>query len=159
MDTIQTTNGSCPVCGKNIPGYNASASYNGSPIRTCGRCGNIYLDRRYHELAAENIPENELKVSKGLKIFALGLALLLFSGGFTLYTIYFSGYYYMKVMIIIVMSVVIMIFGIVDMIRTATGAKLRKLEKERTESEQRLMNRDYARQLAELGYNVPDRYL
>lgn len=159
MDTIQTTNGSCPVCGKKISGYNASASYNGSPIRTCGRCNNLYLDRRYHELAAENLPENELKVSNGLKIFALGLVFLLLSGIFTLCTIYFSGYYYMKMIIIMVMSAVIMIFGIVDMIRTASGAKLRKLERERAESEQRLMNREYARQLAELGYNVPDRYL
>lgn len=159
MDTIQATNGSCPVCGKNIPGYNANARYNGSPIRTCGRCNNLYLDRRYHEPAAENIPESELSVSKGLKIFALGLVFLLLSGGFTLCTIYFSGYYYVKMLIIIVMSVVIMIFGIADMIRTATGAKLRKLEKERAESEQRLMNRDYARQLSELGYDIPDKYL
>lgn len=159
METIQTTSGSCPVCGKKIPGYNASASYNGSPIRTCAHCQNPYLDRRYHELAAENLPDNELSVSNGLKIFALGLVFLLLSGGFTICTIYFSERYYPKMIIIMVMSVVIMVFGIVDMIRTASGAKLKKLERERAESEQRLMNRDYARQLAELGYNVPDRYL
>ena len=33
------------------------------------------------------------------------------------------------------------------------------IEKKRADSEQRLSDRAYAQQLADLGYNVPDKYL
>ena len=35
----------------------------------------------------------------------------------------------------------------------------RGIEKKRADSEQRLMDRAYAQQLADLGYNVPNKYL
>ena len=48
---------------------------------------------------------------------------------------------------------------LIDIILIKTGAKEKSFEKKRRESEQRLCDSAYARELAGLGYNVPDEYL
>ena len=159
MTDIKSTYGKCPSCGKEISGYNPASRDYGSPIRTCRSCGQQYLDSRYIELAVEPPSPRDLSASAGLKIALIGLAMLAVSGVFTLYTINIRGYYYRKVMLVAVLSIVMIVFGIVDSVRTKTGAKQKSLDRKRAESEQRLMDREYARQLAALGYNVPDKYL
>ena len=159
MPQIQQTNGSCPCCGKPISNYNASSRDYGTPIRKCKCCGQQYLDRRYIELAVEPPDPRDLSAAAGLKIALIGLGMFVVSGGFTFFTIHFRGYYYRKMALAAILSVVVMIFGIIDSIRTKTGAKQKSLDKKKEASEQRLMDRAYAQQLAELGYNVPDKYL
>ncbi|MCR5599176.1 MAG: hypothetical protein K6G33_00315 [Ruminococcus sp.] len=159
MAQIKPTNGNCPDCGKPISGYNASSRDYGSPIKTCKCCGQQYLDRRYIELAVEPPDPSDLSAATGLKMALIGLGMFAVSGGFTLFTIHFRGYYYRKMAFVAIASIVVMLFGIIDSIRTKTGAKQKSLDKKREASEQRLMDRAYAQQLADLGYNVPDKYL
>lgn len=159
MTDIQSTNGKCPSCGKPVSGYNPSSRDYGSPIRTCRSCGQQYLDSRYIELAVEPPAARDLTASTGIKIALMGLFILAVSGGFTLFTLHFRGYYYKKMLLVAILSLLVIGYGIIDAIRVKTGAKQKSLDKKRAESEQRLTDREYARQLADLGYNVPDKYL
>ena len=159
MTDIQSTNGKCPNCGKPISNYNASSTDYGSPIRTCKCCGQKYLDRRYRELAIEEPWASDLKASTGVKTALMGLVILAVSGGFTLFTLHFRGYYYKKMALVAILSLLVIGYGIFDAIRVKTGGKAKSIEKKRADSEQRLMDRAYAQQLADLGYNVPNKYL
>lgn len=159
MAQILPTNGKCPYCGKEISGYSPAARDYGSPIRTCRKCNQNYLDSRFIELAVEEPAPRDLSATAGLKIALIGAAFFLASVGYTLFAIYSSGVYSLKVVIIAICGVVLLIYGIIDSIRVKTGAKMKSLEKKRALSEQRLMDKAYAHRLYELGYNVPEKYL
>lgn len=159
MTDIRNTNGTCPSCGKAVIGYSSAARDYGSPIRTCKGCGQQYLDSRYIELAVEPPAPRDFKAGAGLKIALLGLIIFVISGALTLSTISHHGYYSMKALLTMILSIVLILFGIIDAVRVKTGAKQKSLDRKRAESEQRLMDRSYARLLADLGYNVPDKYL
>lgn len=159
MTDIQSTNGKCPGCGSPISNYNAASTDYGTPIRTCKHCGQPYLDKRYRELAFEEPWASDLKASTGIKTALMGLFILVVSGGITLLTYHFKGYYYKKLAFVAILSLLVIGYGIFDAIRVKSGAKQKSLDKKRAESEQRLMNKDYAQQLADLGYNIPSKYL
>ena len=159
MTDINSNSGKCPSCGKPISNYNASSTDYGSPIRTCKCCGQPYLDSRYRELAIEEPWAGDLKASTGIKIALMGLFILVVSGGITFLTYHFKGYYYKKLAFVAVMSLLVIGYGIFDAIRVKSGAKQKSLDRKKAESEQRLMDRAYAQQLADLGYNVPNKYL
>ena len=89
----------------------------------------------------------------------MGLFILVVSGGITFLTYHFKGYYYKKLAFVAILSLLVIGYGIFDAIRVKSGAKQKSLDKKRAESEQRLMNKDYAQQLADLGYNIPGKYL
>ena len=53
----------CSECGKKLLEYDtASIKRYKSPIKECKKCGREYIDPRYHEIAAEGIPEDEFSV-------------------------------------------------------------------------------------------------
>lgn len=52
-----------------------------------------------------------------------------------------------------------MLCALVDFIRIKSGAKEKHLDKLREKSEARLRNPQYARDLADVGYTVPEQYL
>lgn len=159
MTDIKETGGKCPSCGKAISGYNPASRDYGSPIRTCKSCGQQYLDTRYIELAVLPPAARDLTPKAGLKVALLGLVLFLAAGALTLNAIRSHGSYPAKGLIVFILSPILIIYGIIDSIRVKTGAKQKSLDKKREESEQRLMDRAYAQQLASLGFDVPDKYL
>lgn len=159
MAQILPTSGKCPYCEKAISGYSSAARDYGTPIRTCRNCNQQYLDSRFIELAVEEPAPRDLSASTGLKVALFGAAGLIISVGFTLFTLFSRGEYYPKMILVSVMSVILIIYGIVDAIRVKTGAKMKSLDRKRDESEQRLMDKAYAHQLRELGYDVPEKYL
>ena len=159
MTDIRSNGGKCTNCGKPISNYNASSTDYGSPIKTCKNCNQPYLDSRYRELAIEEPWPGDLKASTGIKIALMGLFIFAVSGGITFLTYHFKGYYYKKLAFVAILSLLVIGYGLFDAVRVKTGAKQKSLEKKREASEQRLMDKAYARQLADLGYNVPDKYL
>ncbi len=153
------TDGNCPHCGKKISGYNVSVQEFGSPIRICKGCGHEYLDRRYHEAAVEGYQKSSLDIRNSCKVILLGCILLAASGLLNLHLAADGGRYSAKGLITSVLSLLILIYGIVDAVRIRTGIKRKGLEKKIAESKARLQNKVYAQQLAELGYDVPAEYL
>lgn len=153
------TDGNCPYCGKKIPGYNASVQEFGSPIRTCKACGREYLDRRYHEAAVDGYQKSSLDIRNSCKVILLGCILLAASGLLNLHLIADGGRYSVKGLITSVLSLLILMYGILDAVRIRTGVKEKGLEKKIEESKARLQNKAYAQQLTELGYDVPAEYL
>ncbi len=70
-----------------------------------------------------------------------------------------SGYYSLRGRFIILIAGLIILFALADAIMIKTGIKEKRLEKKRLESAARLQNPEYAKTLAEFGYQVPDKYL
>ena len=56
---IRQTHGTCPYCNAVIKNYSLRAWFYGSPISTCKKCGNLYIDRRYHEMAVDDAAPDE----------------------------------------------------------------------------------------------------
>ncbi len=149
--------GKCPHCGMNMGEYIESSDY-GSPVRTCRKCGGQYLDRRYHEIEIEGYGANALSVKRDGKIMLLGLAF--FAAAFLLnFWTTKSGYYSLRGRFIILIAGLMILFALADAIMIKTGIKEKRLEKKRLESAARLQNPEYAKTLAEFGYQVPDKYL
>ena len=61
---IRQTHGTCPYCNAVIKNYSLRAWFSGSPISTCKKCGNLYIDRRYHEMAVDGAAPDEFDVKK-----------------------------------------------------------------------------------------------
>lgn len=156
---LKITNGICPYCRKQIFNYNASEWKYGSPIRTCKKCKNRYIDMRYHEIAVEGIEPGALSLKKQKVGMLLGLCLALFCFGYTFITLHFWGYYYRSMIVCGSLAVVIIISLIVEYFRIKTGAKERRLMNLKAESVGRLQNKQYAKELELIGYDVPKEYL
>lgn len=151
----------CPFCGKvyNYDFYNGYPSKEnqtiyGSPVKTCKRCNKVFLDNHYREIAIYGVREVDLKkVSPHTIVYSLlGLAVslgCLFSGisnGEDFHTI---------------VGCVFLVGSAYMFFSELLGYKKRMkwLEQERIESEERLANLSYAILLKNNGYPVPDRFL
>lgn len=126
----------------------------GSPIRTCPKCHGEFLDKRYTELAVSGIPEKQLSVKRDLIFILIGLGFI--AVGFLLSII--RGGWNIKSSVISIDGGFMALCFIVDVISILTGSKLKKLEKLKGQSEERLRNYEYAEKLVNLGYNVPNEY-
>ena len=153
MTAINSTGGKCPSCGADV-----LKEYS-SPIRTCKKCGQQYHDKRFKELAISGIPEKNLSYKQSLIMAALGVICVLVFGIPTYFSITRSGYYYTGVVAMLITGFIMLIMSIIDAVTIKTGIKKKGYEKKLALSEERLSNRAYAQQLADLGYNVPDKYL
>lgn len=65
----------------------------------------------------------------------------------------------MKAVFIGIIGLILVICMLVDIILIKSGAKEKRFARLREESVQRLRDRNYANELAEAGYNVPEEYL
>lgn len=130
----------------------------GSPIQTCKKCKGTYLDRRYHEIAIEGIG-NTLSVKRSFKIALISLALFAAAFLLNLVMVILQDKYSVEMVFIQVLSLLMMLAAFIDAIMIKTGIKEKKLEKKRQESVKRLRNIEYARTLADFGYDVPEEYL
>lgn len=160
MAQIPVTNGSCcPNCGKRFFDNNSNKYLYGSPIRFCKKCKGAYVDKSYHEIAVEGFPPSEMSAKTGLKSALVGLIMSVTCAGIFITELTYSSRYHAIFPIMAVMGIVMIIIGIVDSIRVKTGSKAKSMEKLRQESIQRLRDPNYALQLKELGYNVPEDFL
>lgn len=126
----------------------------GSPIRTCSKCHGEFWDKRYTELAISGIPENQLSVKRNLILILMGIGFV--AVGYLLSIM--RGGWNIKSSVISIGGGIIALCFIIDIISILTGTKLRKLEKLRSQSEERLKNYEYSERLADLGNNVPNEY-
>lgn len=158
---MQQTFGKCPYCGKSISflKYSQGEWKYGSPIRVCKKCGQKYIDKRYHEVAVDGINPDSFNMKKLGTCFAIGVVALLMSALFNAYTILLKDYFYLKVVGVGLIGIVMIVYSIIDFIRIKTGAKERQLAKRAEDSVNRLKDRAYAHELVSLGYNVPEKYL
>ena len=162
MAQIPVTNGTvCPNCGKRLPSSDSNQNkyLYGSPIRFCKKCKGAYVDKCYHEIAVDGFPPSEVSAKTGLKSALVGLIMSVASGGIFITEIMYSSRYHTIFPILVIAGIGMIIVGIIDSIRVKTGSKAKSLEKHRQESIQRLRDPNYAIQLKELGYNVPEEFL
>ncbi|MEE1281164.1 MAG: hypothetical protein UHK60_02775 [Acutalibacteraceae bacterium] len=157
---MQQTFGKCPHCGKDIAlNYLEREWKYGSPIRVCKKCNQKYLDKRYHEITVEGINPDSFNMRRIKFSLLFGVVFLLVSVLFNAYTILLKGYYHTSMVLLGLGGIMLIGYTLVDFIRIKTGAKQRSLEKVTIESVKRLQNKEYAQELASLGYNVPEKYL
>ena len=158
-EKMTETTGSCPYCGAAINGFDSRAWLYGSPVRTCGRCGNKYIDRRYHEIAIDGVAPDAFSVDKSRKMLLFSLVCIAVSIVFCSITYFLNGTVTRGGIAIGILGAVIAVCMLVDIIRTKSGAKERRFEALRKESEERLSDREYAVLLSENGYKVPEKYI
>ncbi len=158
MEKIKHAHGFCPHCGKAVGGA-AQARYEGSPLRTCKKCGGTYLDDRYSEVALYGEPENVHSVMPWLKGAGILLVLGLAAAGFNVALLYFENSYYPMLWVLVVCSGIGILYELWQVIGVKTGRVARAYEKKRQASVARLQDPDYARLLAENDYPVPGEYL
>lgn len=153
------TGGNCPYCRTKILFYYENEWLYGSPVRTCKKCGERYVDERYHEIAVEGVAPGTLSAKLD------GIGMLVMSGIFLIaflihfYEVSNNSAYSLEPCVIMVIALLGILIFIIDSVRILTGAKAKKLAKLGRESEQRLQNWSYAKELEELGYVVPEKYL
>lgn len=163
---MEAAKGECPYCKHKFFYYNPNEYFYGSPIRTCKKCQQQYIDKRYHEIAVEDESSKKTATTKSA---AISLVTCLLIGGFFIYRAFclFGSYHrqgtiptndILAIMFGII-GILCIIGGIVHFIDTLTGAAQRRMDKRLHESEERLKNRLYAQTLKSVGYSVPDKYL
>ncbi len=152
--------GKCMNCGKEAFIEYMERQWNyGSPVKQCKKCGFTYLDKRYHEIEIEGFEPDALSAKRSGFAILMGLIAVIIGVLFIAGEIYLSGHYHTGAVAFAFIGTVLVGWGIIDFLRIKTGSKAKKLEKLRLESANRLSDKNYARLLAEQGYNVPLKYL
>jgi hypothetical protein len=122
----------------------------GSPFRSCSRCGKIFVDKDYKEIALEGIRKIDKKrVSPGAIFFAIGGCLVIIAGAVIREPYMLGGG-----------LIWVAIWGSI-IVSEVLGHKknLEYLEQETKRSNERLSNPTYAQALKNVGYHVPLQYL
>lgn len=153
------TNGRCPYCKRKILFYERNCWKYGSPVKKCKKCGERYMDSRYHEIAIEGIGSGIFSVKNNIIVLLISVGLLLLSYLIYMFEISYLGYYHISWYFVMGFLVFGIAYLIIDLIRILTGLKARKVERLFRESENRLSDKDYARELWINGYGVPKKYL
>lgn len=164
LSNNNNSKGACPYCNKKPFSYTPNQWYYGSPVRTCKKCGQKYLDRRYHEIAVEGFEGGTLSTRTSLGAAGFGVLLFIVGGGIHLFEIYRPISTEIRTIhtmwcYLALMGAVLALIMLVDCIRIKTGAKANHLETLRQESIERLKDTEYARLLANEGYSVPDEFM
>ncbi len=150
---------SCPKCGKIDGEYNANEYRYGSPIRICKKCGNKFVNSFYHEIAVDGAAPGAFDVMQ--KVKAMLITLVLFLVCLIIHTaeILYRDRYHIMFPIMAVICLIFFLFCIGDIISIKSGLKKKRTDKKYAESVERLRDPAYARELADLGYNVPREFL
>ncbi len=150
---------SCPKCGKVDGEYNINEYRYGSPIRTCKKCGNKFLNKFYHEIAVDGAAPGAFDVMQKVKGMLISLGLFL--GCVTVHAIeiFYRDRFHTVFPIMALAGIVCFLFCIGDIIAIKSGLKQKRTDKKYAESIERLKDMDYARELENFGYNVPPEFL
>lgn len=157
----------CPHCGHGLAyGDDAKPRWiYGSPIRWCPFCHNEYLDKNYHEIAIDGVPNNATKRITFFDTirFILGLCVLgilcyfVFNLLVNLKTVKFSFLLFMVFIGLggwcyqLLESPLYRFFKYQEMIDS--------IEKEKQASEKRMQDPEYVQKLIANKYRVPEKYL
>ena len=149
---------SCPYCNHTYTILDSAYFQYGSPIRTCKRCGKIFIDKDYHEIAVEGITwatrqHLKNKVSNS-SIAGLIISLFIFLGGILNNASEYASILLWGGGLLGALS----IWCIIDDIKKYHSF-VEDIEKEKAASRARLSVPAYASALKELGYDVPMKYL
>ncbi|MBD5541560.1 MAG: hypothetical protein HDR00_10305 [Lachnospiraceae bacterium] len=151
--------GHCPHCGAKIPSYQEKTWIYGSPLRTCRKCKNRYIDIRFHEIALEGVRPCDVSAGPPLSMALMGFIVAAISTGLLYYEFHYSDSYHIILLFLAPVGVGMIFCGIVDAIRAKLGLKAKKMEKLRKESVERLSDKNYAHELAARGFYIPEEYL
>ena len=149
----------CPHCGKIVATRPANYFRYGSPLKNCRFCKENYLDPYFHELVVEPPAQRKFDLTEKLivmvvlaVVFGICAACYWFETTYTGgYHVFFPGFMWGTAAGEVV--------SLAEIILVKTGFMDRRTERLRKESEERLKNPVYARELAKLGYPVPREYL
>lgn len=149
----------CSNCKKKLVSYdNTNVKKYESPLKKCPKCGELYIDPRCHELAAEGIPSVEFSIVSYVILSIVG-ALIVWRGVSLLDYVQLGmpeEVQWIMPAVLIVMGAILVLGGIVEILLIKTGRKARKFDRMYEESEERLRNAGYVRLLREHGYYVPE---
>lgn len=144
----------CKNCNYKLLKYENRQVLYKSPINTCKKCGEEYLDPRCRELAIEGIPESEFKMSKDLILLVIG-GLIIWRGFYLIGMRMLGIPDYMQWIlpsVILFLGFALVGIGIFDAISILTGLKKRKFERLLEESKNRINDENYVQKLQQLGY-------
>ena len=147
----------CPHCGK-MNRESCNAHMYGSPIRVCKSCGKKYVDSRYTEPALTGFDRKSTDPSlyaKGAGIFAAGFVITL---GWVIIDIKTKGSYPIKVAGASFICLMGLVLCLVCFVRIKSGISEKENQKYLEESEKRLSDKEYVRELIDNGIDVPERY-
>ena len=148
---MEYTTKKCPHCNYTYTFREPKGTgHYGSPIRTCDKCNQYFVDKDYIEIAVDGIREVD-KNRVSLRTIINSITFMFFAFGI-LYVFGIEA---------IIFSIVPFIISIGLIVRDCAGYKSRQnyLNMERINSENRLKNYEYAALLKEFGYDVPEKYL
>lgn len=152
----------CGNCGKKLLTYSKSDTPKyGSPVKKCKKCGTIYADPRFHEIAIEGIPEGVFSVSANVILAVIGALVAL--RGIYLFDIRMLNVpdamqWFLPTAFTLIGGAMV-IGSIMEIILIKTGKKALKYERLKKESEMRLSDKGYVYTLQNLGYIIPEKYL
>ena len=107
----------------------------------------------------EGLPSAEMSPKRDIVGIAVGVVTILLSIGVVQFTIATMGSYSMKMYFLRYIGALFIVVFVSDLILLKTGIKAKNMEKKRQESVKRLENKEYAKEMSELGYQVPEKYL
>ena len=148
----------CPHCGKTNREKCNTWMY-GSPVRTCRNCNKKYLDRRYREVAIDGVDPRSVNSGlylKGIVFFLAGFVICL---AWLLYQINYLGYYHIRLVGCVFVCAFGAVMCIILFIRNKLGIDEEKNARYLEESEKRLADKSYVKELIDYGINVPEKYL
>lgn len=148
----------CPRCGESIGQPSKYQPY-GSPVRVCKTCEQTYLDDSYIELALYKKNMYQVRRIDKSSLFAAFLSFVviilmfwaLFAGSIK-FLPFFGGF--LIQLVIFAVAAFVVLNGLQNYSRL-----IKKQERERSASENRLRDPKYAWALKEIGYQVPEKYL
>lgn len=149
----------CPSCNKLVGTYAVGEYRYGSPLKVCPKCKTEYINPVFHEIEIDGIAPDAFDMKKLLLAMLLGVVFFIVSAGIHYFEVTTKDYYHTVYIFMMLISTVVFFFAIGNIIMIKTGFKAKRNERMRQESAKRLSDPDYARKLAELGYNVPEKYL
>lgn len=150
--------GYCPNCGAKFGDNRTDVYRYGSPIRTCAKCKGQYLNKCYHEAAIDGFSDADTSLDSSKKNIrnALMMILIMAAVNVLFYVMERHTWIYL---LFLALGGVYLLVSLKDYIQIKNGNRETVLQKAMEESVQRLKDPDYARQLQELGYDVPEEYL
>ena len=148
----------CPHCGKTNH-EKCNAWMYGSPIRTCKKCGQKYMDRRYREPAVQGFDKRttDPKLYKTASIICCALFILVVC--WYRFTTRNLGCYTNYQVACLIMFPVAIVGCVIQYFRITSGAMDRENAKYLAESEERLKDKQYVADLIANGYRVPEKYI
>lgn len=150
--------GYCPYCNTKTGSNQADLYYYGSPVRTCGKCKQQYLNRCYHEIAVEGYRDTDVSIEACRKNLRNGILLVAAAAAMN-GALYLLGRYSWVFLLFVVLGAAMLLVSLKDYWKVRKGTRLQELEKEEKASVARLRNPEYARLLQAHGYEVPEEYL